>query len=167
MNFWANLGIGILSGLIASVATLVGDRLWHRQSTESRLRTIAGTYRITGNSADRDTSRERITIEHAGSRRFHVTAAGGPTGDWEGYFSVSEDFFDVARGFYRYGPQADWGHHEYLFDREGRIFVYGINRSKPGYMEPFSLTLERIGSEVPKPAQEQAAGDDAAEPRAG
>jgi hypothetical protein len=57
---------------------------------------------------------------------------------------VREDFFDVAYGVYRYPGSTDWGQHELLFDPSSdSIFVYGVNRSKPGLMEPFSYTFVR------------------------
>lgn len=98
MSLIANLIIGIISGIVASVLTLWGDRWRHNHDTEQRLRSIAGDYLITGNSAGRDTSKELVTINHDSGRRFNVAAKGGPTGDWEGFFIVREDFFDVAHG---------------------------------------------------------------------
>lgn len=155
-----NLAIGIIGGVVASVLTLMGDRWLHRFSIERRLRRVAGNYIIVENSAKRDTSKERVTISHTGDRRFSVVATGGPTGNWSGFFIVREDFFEVAHGVYRYDNNSDWGQHEFLFDlTQSRIFVYGINRSRPGLIEPYSLLLERIGSGG-GPPNECAAGDD-------
>jgi hypothetical protein len=140
-----NFGIGIVSGII----TLVGDRWLQRVRINRCLRRIAGEYAIVSIAPERDTKLERVTIEHAGGVRFSITASGGPTGNWTGDFIVREDFFDVAHGVYRYPRSTDWGQHELLFDpATDSIFVYGINRSKPGLMEPFSYSLVRKPSKL-------------------
>jgi len=139
-----NLAIGIFGGIIASILTLVGDRWLHRNAIEQRLRSIAGDYAITANTPPRDTSKERVAIRHIAGRRFSIAATDGPTGDWVGEFIVQEDSFDVAHGVYRYPGSTDWGQHEFLFDGfTDSIFVYGVNRSRPGLLEPFSFTLSR------------------------
>jgi hypothetical protein len=135
-----NFGIGIIGGVV----TLIGDRWLHRFKINRRLRRIAGEYAIVAIAPKRDTKLERVTIEHAGGLRFSIAASGGPTGNWAGDFIVREDFFDVAHGVYRYPGSTDWGQHELLFDSAtDSIFVYGINRSKPGFMEPFSYNFVR------------------------
>ncbi len=140
----ANLAIGVIGGVIASVLTLLGDRWLHRATITYRLRRIAGDYGIVTLAPRRDTSAERVIIRQVGGRRFSITAVGGPTGDWAGDFVVREDFFDVGYGVYRYPHSTDWGQHELLFDESSdSIFVYGVNRSKPGLMEPFSYTFVR------------------------
>jgi hypothetical protein len=86
----------------------------------------------------------RIIIRHIDGCRFTISATKGPVGDWVGDFIVREDFFDLAHGVYRYSGKTDWGHLELLFDASSdSIFVYGINRSKPGLIEPYSYTLVR------------------------
>lgn len=142
-----NLTIGIIGGVIASVFTLLGDRLLHRAAVNSRLRRIAGEYSVSAIAPQRDTSRERVIIRHVDGRRFSISAADGPTGDWTGHFIVREDFFDVAHGVYQYPGTTDWGQHELLFDSSNdSILVYGVNRSKPGLLEPFSLSFVRLPS---------------------
>lgn len=142
-----NLAIGIGGGIIASVLTLVGDRRLHRWTINRRLKRIGGDYVITSIAPVRDTSAERVAIRHIDGCHFSITATGGPTGDWGGDFIVREDFFDVAHGVYRYPDSTgstDWGQHELLFDSSGdSISVYGVNRSKPGFIDPFSYTLIR------------------------
>lgn len=150
----ANLAIGIIGGVIASVLTLLGDRWLDRAKVNRRLRRIAGDYAIVTIAPKRDTGAERVTIRHVDGRRFSITAVGGPTGDWTGDFIVREDFFDVGYGIYRYPGSTDWGQHELLFDRSSdSIFVYGVNRSKPGLMEPFSYTFVRRDGDEPCLAQ--------------
>ena len=140
----ANVVIGIIGGIIASVLTLLGDRRLRRTAVNRRLRRIAGDYRIVTIAPARDTSAERVAIRHVDGRRFSIEAVGGPTGNWTGDFIVREDFFDVAYGIYRYPGSTDWGQHELLFDSSSdAIFVYGVNRSRPGLMEPFSYTFVR------------------------
>jgi hypothetical protein len=140
-----NLAIGIIGGVIASVLTLLGDRRLHRNAIEKRLRTIAGDYTITANTPQRDTNKERIEIRLVAGRRFSIAANGGPTGNWVGHFIVSDESFDVAHGIYHYPGSTDWGQHEYLFDgTTDSIFVYGVNRSKPGMFDPFSIVLSRV-----------------------
>lgn len=147
----ANLAIGIIGGIIASVLTLLGDRWLRRSTINRRLRRIAGDYTIVTIAPRRDTSAERVIIRQVDGRRFSITAVGGPTGDWAGDFVVREDFFDVGYGIYRYPGSTDWGQHELLFDGSSdSIFVYGVNRSRPGLMEPFSYTFVR--RRVDKPA---------------
>ncbi len=145
-----NLAIGIIGGVIASILTLMGDRWLHRVSLKRRLSLIAGDYTIATIAPVRDTSKERVTIRHIDGCHFSVTAKGGPTGDWEGHFIVREDFSDVAQGIYRYPGSTDWGQHELLMNRStDTISVYGINRSKPGFIDPFSYTLVRLSSQKP------------------
>ena len=140
-----NFGIGIVGGVI----TLAGDRWLQRVRINRRLRPIAGEYAIVSIAPERDTKSERVTIEHVGGVRFAITASGGPTGNWTGEFGVREDFFDVAHGVYRYPGSTDWGQHELFFDSANdSIFVFGINRSKPGLMEPFSYSLVRKASKL-------------------
>lgn len=139
-----NLAIGIIGGIIASVLTLFGDRCLHRARVSRRLRRIAGDYAIVAIAPQRDTRAERVVIRQVDGRRFSIAAVGGPTGDWTGDFVVREDFFDVGYGIYRYPGSTDWGQHELLFDvSRDSIFVYGVNRSRPGLMEPFSYTFVR------------------------
>jgi hypothetical protein len=145
-DLFANLAMGTFSGVVASVLTLIGDRWLHRTTLERRLRTIAGDYGVSANTPGRDTSGERVTIELVAGRRFSIMAAGGPTGDWRGHFIVHPDFLD-AHGVYRYLGSSDWGQHELLSDRvTDSILVYGVNRSKPGLLEPFSLLLSKVTS---------------------
>jgi hypothetical protein len=144
LQLFLNLAIGIGGGVVASVLTLIGDRWIHRATTERRLRSIAGDYAVTAITPQRDTSKEIVAIRLMSGRRFSIAATGGPTGDWLGEFVVRADLFDVAHGVYRYPPSTDWGHHELLFDgATDSIYVYGVNRSKPGLMEPFSLVLSK------------------------
>jgi hypothetical protein len=139
-----NSAICIIGGTIASVLTLIGDRWLHRATVNRRLRRIAGNYSITPIVPQRDTTTERVVIRQTDGPRFSITTTGGPTGNWNGHFIVREDFFDVAYGVYQYQGSTDWGQHELLFDSSSdSIFVYGINRSKPGLMEPFSFTFIR------------------------
>ena len=140
-----NLAIGIIGGVIASVLTLIGDRRLHRSTIEKRLRSIAGDYAITANTPQRETSKEKVEIRLVAGRRFSISANGGPTGNWVGHFIVSDESFSVAHGVYHYPGSTDWGQHEYMFDETtGSIFVYGVNRSKPGMFDPFSIVLSRI-----------------------
>lgn len=142
-----NLAIGIIGGVIASVLTLIGDRRLHRSTIEKRLRSIAGDYTIKANTPQRDTSKERVNIRLVAGRRFSISADGGPTGNWAGHFIVSDESFNVAHGIYHYLESTDWGQHEYMFDEStGSIFVYGVNRSKPGLFDPFSLVLSKIAN---------------------
>jgi hypothetical protein len=139
-----NAAINVVGGIVASVLTLFGHRQLHRRKINRRLSRFAGDYTIVSNTPPRDTSAERVTIQHVDGLRFTITATGGPTGDWDGNFVVSEDFLDVAHGFYRYPGSTDWGQHELLFHTSSdSIFVYGVNRSKPGLMDPFSFTFVR------------------------
>lgn len=139
-----NLAIGVIGGIIASVLTLLGDRWLHCATINRRLRRIAGDYTIVTIAPTRDTSTERVIIRQVDGRRFSIAAVGGPTSDWTGDFVVREDFFDVGYGIYRYPGSTDWDQHELLFDGSSdSIFVYGVNRSKPGLMEPFSYTFVR------------------------
>ena len=148
-----NSVIGIGGGIIASVLTLVGDRWLHRRTINRRLRRFAGDYTIVSIAPPRDTSAERVVIRHADGCRFSITATGGPTGDWSGDFVVREDFFDVAHGVYRYPDSTDWGQHDLLFDKStDSILVYGVNRSKPGVMDPFSFTFVRRRPNAPNVA---------------
>ena len=150
IELFQNLLIGIVGGVIASVLTLLGDRWLHRAAVNRRLRLIAGDYAIVTIAPQRDTSAERVIIRQVDGRRFSIVATGGPTGDWNGDFIVREDFFDVAHGVYRYPGSTDWGQHELLFDGStDSIFVYGVNRSNPGLMEPFSFTFVRRSSNAP------------------
>ena len=144
-----NLAIGIVGGVIASVLALLGDRQLHRRTIEKRLRSIAGDYAIIADTPRRDTSKERIEIRLIAGRRFSINASEGPVGDWSGRFIVSADSLNVAHGTYHYPGTTDWGQHEYFFDEStGSIFVYGVNRSKPGVFDPFSIVLSRrTGSE--------------------
>ena len=152
-DFLLNSGIGIGGGIIASVLTLVGDRWLHRTSINRRLRRIAGDYTITPIAPARDTSAELVVIRHIDGCHFSISATSGSTGDWVGDFIVREDFFDAAHGVYRYPGSTDWGQHELLFDSSSdSIFVYGINRSKPGFIEPFSYTLVRHSPNAPNVA---------------
>ncbi|MEO6024873.1 MAG: hypothetical protein ABIP64_17520, partial [Burkholderiales bacterium] len=131
----------------ASVLTLLGDRRLHRHAIERRLRSISGDYTITANTPQRDTSKERIEIRLVSGRRFSITANGGPTGNWAGHFIVSDESLNVAHGIYQYPGSTDWGQHEYLLDEAtGSLFVYGVNRSKPGMFDPFSIVLSRIAT---------------------
>jgi hypothetical protein len=149
LELFQNLLVGIVGGVIASVLTLLGDRWLHRAAVNRRLRLIAGDYAIVTIAPQRDTTAERVTIRQVDGRRFSIVATGGPTGDWTGDFIVREDFFDVAHGVYRYPGSTDWGQHELLFDAStDSIFVYGVNRSKPGLMEPFSYTFMRCSSDA-------------------
>lgn len=144
LELFLNLAIGISGGVVASILTLVGDRWLHRNAIERRLRSLAGDYTITANTPQRDTSKERVAIRLVSGRRFSIAATEGPTGNWVGHFIVNDESFDVAHGVYRYPGSTDWGQHELLFDESSdSIFVYGVNRSKPGLMEPFSLILSR------------------------
>ena len=144
----ANLTIGIIGGVIASILTLLGDRWLHRAILSRRLRQIKGDYTIATIVPECSTNRERITIKHIEGRLFSITAKNGPTGEWEGHFIVREDFSDAAHGCYRYPGSSDWGQHELLIDRRAQsISVYGVNRSKPGFMDPFSYTLTKLSSE--------------------
>jgi hypothetical protein len=139
-----NSAIAIVCGIIASVLTLVGDRWLHRRKINRRLRRFAGDYKIVPIAPPRDATEERVVIRHVDGCRFSITATGGPTGDWSGDFVVREDFLDVAHGVYRYPGTTDWGHHDLLFNTSNdSIFVYGVNRSKPGLMYPFSYTFVR------------------------
>jgi hypothetical protein len=140
-----NLAIRIVGGVIASVLTLLGDRRLHRNAIEKKLRTIVGDYTITAITPRRDTNKEKIKIRLVAGRRFSIAANGGPTGNWVGYFIVSDESFDVAHGIYHYPGGTDWGKHEYLFDgTTDSIFVYGVNRSNPGIFDPFSIVLSRV-----------------------
>lgn len=140
-----NFAIGIIGGVIASVLTLLGDRRLRRKAVEKRLSSIAGDYTMTANTPQRDTSEERFSIRLVAGRRFSIAANGGPTGNWVGHFVVSDESFHVAHGIYHYPGSTDWGQHEYLFDEAtGAIFVYGVNRSKPGMFDPFSMVLSRM-----------------------
>ncbi len=142
-----NIAIGILGGVIASVLTLIGDRLLHRKAVEKRLRSIIGDYEITSNTPGRDTSKERIQIRLVAGRRFSITSNGGPTGTWVGHFIVSDESFVVAHGTYQYPGSTDWGKQEYMIDETaGSISVYGENRSKPGMFEPFTIVLSKISA---------------------
>lgn len=149
----ANLAIGIIGGVIASILTLFGDRRLHRANLKRRLRQIEGDYSIVTIMPQRNTSKERVTIKHIEGCHFSVTTKNGSTGDWEGHFIVREDFSDIAQGIYRYPGSSDWGQHELLIDRQGQtISVYGINRSKPGFMDPFSYRLTKLSSKDPNNA---------------
>jgi hypothetical protein len=135
--------LNIVGGIIASVLTLLGDRWLYRMRINRRLSRFAGDYTIVPIEPPRDTSAEQVVIRHVDGRRFSITATGGPTGNWSGDFVVREDS-DEAHGVYRYPGSADWGQHELLLDTSSdSILVYGINRSKPGLMEPFSFTFVR------------------------
>jgi hypothetical protein len=148
-DFLLNSSIGIGGGVIASVLTLIGDRWLHRTRINRRLRRIAGDYRIQTIAPVRDTSAERVAIRHIKGCHFTITATNGPTGDWVGDLIVREDVFDLAHGVYRYPGSTDWGQHELLFDPSSdSIFVYGINRSKPGFIDPFSYTLVRYSPDA-------------------
>lgn len=143
-DFLLNSGIGIGGGVIASVLTLIGDRWLHRTRINRRLRRIAGDYRIQTIAPVRDTGKERVVIRHIDGCHFSMIASDGPTGNWIADFVVREDFFAMAHGFYRYPGSTDWGQHDLLFDASSdSIYVYGINRSKPGFIEPFSYALVR------------------------
>ena len=142
-----NFAIGTGSGIIASVLTLIGDRWLQRVTINRHVRRIAGHYTIIPIAPQRDTSAERVVIQHVGGCRFSIAATGGPTGDWKGDFVVRDDFLDIAHGIYCYPDATDWGQHELLFDTSSdSIFAYGVNRSKPGLMEPFSFRLVRYQS---------------------
>jgi hypothetical protein len=152
-DFVLNSAIGIGGGIIASILTLIGDRWLHRKRINEHLRRFAGTYAIEPIVPVRDTTSERVVIRHSDGCRFSISASGGPTGGWTGVFVVREDFFDVAHGIYRYPGTADWGQHELLLDTAtDAIFVYGVNRSRPGFMEPFSYTLVRCPARESKHA---------------
>lgn len=151
----ANLVIGIIGGVIASILTLWGDRWLHRATLKRRLSQIEGDYSIVTIVPQRNTSRERVTIKHIEGCHFSVTAKDGSTGNWEGHFIVREDFSDIAQGTYHYPGSSDWGQHELLIDRRAQtISVYGINRSRPGFMDPFSYTLTKRLSEEPNNTSE-------------
>jgi hypothetical protein len=142
--------LNIVGGISASVLTLFGDRWVHRKKINRRLSRFAGDYRIVSIMPPRDTRDERVTIQHVDGLRFSITAAGGPIGNWIGNFVVSEEFFDVAHGVYRYPGSTDWGQHDLLFDKStDSILVYGVNRSKPGLMDPFSFSLVRRRPNAP------------------
>ena len=144
--------LNIVGGIIASVLTLFGDRWLHRRTINRRLSRFAGDYTIDPIAPPRDSSAERVVIQHVDGCLFSITAT-GPTGDWSGNFVVSEDFLDVAHGVYRYPGSTDWGQHDLLFDTSNdSIFVYGVNRSKPGLMEPFSFTFVRRPPNAPNVA---------------
>ena len=148
LELFQNLAIGIIGGVIASILTLLGDSWLRRTAIEKRLRSIAGDYTISANTPQRDTSKEKMEVRLVAGRKFSIAATGGPTGDWVGHFVVNDVSFNVAHGIYHYPGSTDWGQHEYLFDEStNSIFVYGVNRSKPGLFEPFSLILSKIAKD--------------------
>jgi hypothetical protein len=147
LEVFLNLVIGIIGGAIASILVLVGNYWFHRKAIERRLGLIAGDYTITSNTRQYDTSKERVEIRLISERTFSISATGGPTGDWTGQFILHDESMNVAHGIYQYQGSTDWGQHEYLFNEStDSIFVYGVNRSKPGLIEPFSLVLSRSKS---------------------
>jgi hypothetical protein len=141
----ANLFSNLIPGIIASVVTLILDRLLRRYVVARQLRTIAGNYKIINNFHNRNTSGEHISVKHKNARLFSISSTGGPVGEWTGFFTVHKDYFGFAQGTYHYVNSHDWGQHELLIDfQNSRLLVYGINRSKPGLIQPFSLVLERL-----------------------
>ena len=139
-----NLSIGIVSGVIASILTLIGDRWLHSIYQKKHLCSIAGEYIINTIVPPGKIDKEQVTITHIKGCHFSITAKNGPTGDWIGRFIISEEYSDVAHGTYHYPSTSDWGQHEMLIDRStDSIYVYGINRSKPGCINPFSYSLVR------------------------
>ena len=137
--------LNLFIGLVASVATLIGDRFLARWKIERRVRRIAGNYRIEQNSSNRDTSNETITIEHIGERRFSIRSVGSSVGDWDGTFVISETNPEYGVGGYRHQSYQGWGNHEFQFEPQThKIYVYGENKDRVGAITPFSYTLKKV-----------------------
>lgn len=144
MNVGETTFFGILTGIIASVLTLLGERAIKIIARRNRLRKWEGKFHIVHNSLSKDTTLEEVTIAHKEGYEFSIGARKGPCGDWNGTFYVDTNCENLAHGAYRYSDRLDWGHHELLFDdANNQIQVYGINRSKPGTAVPFSTTYCR------------------------
>ncbi len=120
-NLITSIIIGILTGLVASILTLIGHNYFIEHSLKKRFKYLEGEYEHLVNNEIRQNSRTNIKY-HKGAKLFLESKTN--YGNWNCLIKMDKDIINIGGGAFNYEWKDEGGFINIILRDENTIYIF-------------------------------------------